>query len=155
MLCMYCGKCDPSLTLSGLEDHYKTKCLMLTACPSCSEVIETRYLADHFLYECAKRSEYIQCDRCQVGTLKHKLVTNIKLKFIIVTNLHNTLYKAQIVAQMQKYIFGWDFCTFGFLVTSETIGRCLLCWGDVKTNNDIGWRKHLMQECKANSRKAN
>lgn len=64
-MCFYCGKVHPSLTLSGLEDHYKNSCPMLTKCSSCGEVVETRYLKDHLLHECPKRNDYNLCDRCQ------------------------------------------------------------------------------------------
>jgi centrosomal protein CEP104 len=86
MLCMYCGKVHPSLTLSGLEDHYKKSCPMLTICASCSEVVETRYLRDHLLYECSKREDYTECDRCGQPVIsnlyvKHKSTPKCRCNF--------------------------------------------------------------------------
>ncbi|KAI6196528.1 UVR domain-containing protein [Aphelenchoides besseyi] len=74
-VCMYCGKLGPDLNLSGLDQHYNKDCPMLTRCPSCSEVVETRFLSEHQLYDCKKKQDFKQCDRCQQAVL---------------TNLYNT-----------------------------------------------------------------
>ncbi|KAI6219244.1 UVR domain-containing protein [Aphelenchoides besseyi] len=112
-VCMYCGKLGPDLNLSGLDQHYNKDCPMLTRCPSCSEVVETRFLSEHQLYDCKKKQDFKQCDRCQQAVL-----TNLY-------NTHRSSKKCRI------------------LPTDGSIGRCPLCSEDIQPNNDIGWRKHL------------
>jgi centrosomal protein CEP104 len=92
MLCIYCGKLDPSLTLAGLEDHYKKSCPMLTKCSSCEEIVETRYLSDHLLHECVKRKDYKLCDRCNQAVLinlysRHRSSNKCRCKYFLeITN---------------------------------------------------------------------
>ncbi|KAI6179241.1 hypothetical protein M3Y98_00589100 [Aphelenchoides besseyi] len=112
-VCMYCGKLDPDLNLSGLDQHYNKDCPMLTKCPSCSEVVETRFLSEHQLYDCKKKQDFKQCDRCQQAMLTNQY------------NTHRSSKKCRI------------------LPADGSIGRCPLCSEDIQPNNDIGWRKHL------------
>uniref|UniRef100_A0A914CAQ4 Centrosomal protein CEP104 Zn finger domain-containing protein n=1 Tax=Acrobeloides nanus TaxID=290746 RepID=A0A914CAQ4_9BILA len=86
-------------------------------------VIETQYLKQHLLFDCSKRAEYRLHDRCQQPIEKN------------LYNLHASTNKC-IMAQPESIA-----------------GRCLLCNMDVSPNNDIGWRKHLIEKCTANGRR--
>ncbi|KAI6234103.1 hypothetical protein M3Y99_00844500 [Aphelenchoides fujianensis] len=119
---MYCGQLSPKFNLAGLEQHYEKDCAMLTTCPSCSEVVETRYLSEHELFECEKRLNFKQCERCQQA-----VVADLYAR-------HKTSKKCKL------------------LPADGSVGRCPLCSEDVLPNNDLGWRTHLMSECPSNPR---
>ncbi|CAD5215019.1 unnamed protein product [Bursaphelenchus xylophilus] len=83
-VCMYCGVQNNTLNLTGLENHYKNDCPMLTECSHCKEIVETRHLHDHLIHECPNKGDYKECDRCKqavLGTLytKHRSSSKCRL----------------------------------------------------------------------------
>ncbi|XP_042336407.1 centrosomal protein of 104 kDa [Sceloporus undulatus] len=79
-LCIFCGERDESFTEEGLDLHYWKRCLMLTRCDFCKQVVEIASLTEHLLTECDKRDNFGKCPRCCEALPKDELPRHIKGK---------------------------------------------------------------------------
>ncbi|XP_058575323.1 centrosomal protein of 104 kDa isoform X4 [Neofelis nebulosa] len=79
-LCIFCGERSESFTEEGLDLHYWKRCLMLTRCACCRQVVEISSLTEHLLTECDKKDGFGKCYRCNEAVLKEELPRHIKAK---------------------------------------------------------------------------
>jgi len=60
-VCMFCGDTDKAWDEDAMDLHYWKDCPMLSACPSCSQVVEIAGLPEHLLEECDAKEKYALC----------------------------------------------------------------------------------------------
>ena len=48
-----------------MDLHYVLQCEMLTNCSACTQIIEVSSYNEHKLYQCDKKSDFKQCNRCK------------------------------------------------------------------------------------------
>ena len=58
---MFCGETDKTWDEDALDLHYWKDCALLSACPSCSQVVEIAGLPEHLLEECDQKESYALC----------------------------------------------------------------------------------------------
>ncbi|KAM7535911.1 hypothetical protein Aperf_G00000096703 [Anoplocephala perfoliata] len=124
--CIFCGEQNEEFTEEALDMHYWRACPMLRRCHNCKQVVEISGLTEHLLSECpeaGKLGGYRRCERCSEAVPNASFIT------------HNS-------------------CR----VAPNPSLRCPLCHSDLPddgvsgSNNEESWRKHLLQECRQNSR---
>ncbi|VDD87894.1 unnamed protein product [Enterobius vermicularis] len=119
---MFCSQFDERFTPEGLDEHFLNDCFMLTKCKYCNEILEISALNHHYLEECPAKDQFKKCYRCKNPIPKEKHFRHISLNQCKGSSGH------------------------------KNAERCFLCHKEVLPNNDIGWRKHLREECSGNPR---
>ncbi|KAM5323367.1 centrosomal protein of 104 kDa isoform 2-T2 [Glossophaga mutica] len=79
-LCIFCGERSEAFTEEGLDLHYWKRCLMLTRCEHCRQVVEIASLTEHLLTECDRKDEFGKCFRCSEAVLKEELPRHLRTK---------------------------------------------------------------------------
>ncbi|XP_054439880.1 centrosomal protein of 104 kDa isoform X1 [Pteronotus mesoamericanus] len=79
-LCIFCGERSEAFTEEGLDLHYWKRCLMLTRCEHCRQVVEVSSLTEHLLTECDRKDGFGKCFRCSEAVPKEDLPRHIKAK---------------------------------------------------------------------------
>lgn len=79
-LCIFCGERSEAFTEEGLDLHYWKRCLMLTRCEHCRQVVEISSLTEHLLTECDRKDGFGQCLRCSEAVLKEELPRHLRAK---------------------------------------------------------------------------
>ncbi|XP_036918002.1 centrosomal protein of 104 kDa [Sturnira hondurensis] len=79
-LCIFCGERSEAFTEEGLDLHYWKRCLMLTRCGHCRQVVEISSLTEHLLTECDRKDGFGKCFRCSEAVLKEELPRHLRTK---------------------------------------------------------------------------
>uniref|UniRef100_A0A8C0AGL4 Centrosomal protein of 104 kDa n=1 Tax=Bos mutus grunniens TaxID=30521 RepID=A0A8C0AGL4_BOSMU len=79
-LCIFCGERSESFTEEGLDLHYWKRCLMLTRCEHCRQVVEISSLTEHLLTECDQKDGFGRCYRCSEAVSKEELPRHVKTR---------------------------------------------------------------------------
>ncbi|XP_053516221.1 centrosomal protein of 104 kDa isoform X2 [Artibeus jamaicensis] len=79
-LCIFCGERSEAFTEEGLDLHYWKRCLMLTRCEHCRQVVEISSLTEHLLTECDSKDGFGRCFRCSEAVLREELPRHLRMK---------------------------------------------------------------------------
>eukprot|EP00658_Telonema_sp_P-2_P014662 TRINITY_DN15578_c0_g1_i5.p1 TRINITY_DN15578_c0_g1~~TRINITY_DN15578_c0_g1_i5.p1 ORF type:complete len:546 (+),score=7.59 TRINITY_DN15578_c0_g1_i5:166-1803(+) len=76
--CQYCGVQDQEFnTRSGLQDHFKYECVLLTPCPLCMKSVEIRDIHTHMTHDCTLRGRVRQCPKCLEAVASSEFVSHV------------------------------------------------------------------------------